>query len=270
MAKTPTGYQASFLRLHIPLPQLSAAQQIDAAPIIGGTQVVVPYTNFSLVMSKTRRLAIYTGVNINGKSLVPITRKSATETWRYDKRIERKFQLGGVFYKDNPYDQGHLVRRLDPVWGRNALDGLRETFFYTNCAPQHWDLNRNTWSDLEDYVLKNTDKNDLRVSVFTGPVFGANDPLEKDVRIPVEFWKVVAMVRADGTPSATAYLLSQRDLIRTRDFAFGAFRTYQVLIAEIERLTSLSFGNLRAHDPLSRQRDLFPARQLRNLSEIVL
>jgi endonuclease G len=100
-------------------------------------------------------------------------------------------------------------------------------------------------------------------------VLGPNDPIEKGVAIPQEFWKVVTMINADGALSATAYLLSQRDLIRSRGFEFGAFRTYQVRLTEIERLTQLGFGALRAHDPLARTRDVFPARLIRRLADVV-
>jgi endonuclease G, mitochondrial len=269
MSAEPTGYRPAFLSaLRVTLPALSAAQRADAAPMIGSSQIVVPYTNFSLVMSKTRRLAYFTAVNIDGRQLKPITRES--DSWRLDKRLERKHQIGATFYKGNPYDQGHLVRRLDPVWGTAADAAHRDTFHYTNAAPQHHTLNRDEWSDLEDYVLNNTATQRMRVSVFTGPVFRADDPLEKGIAVPVEFWKVVAMIKSDGTPSATAYLLSQRNLIGTRDFAFGGFRTYQIQIGEVERLSGLTFASLRPHDPLARLRDLYPARELQRLSDIVL
>jgi endonuclease G len=269
MPATPTGYRPAFLSaLRVPLPELSATQRADAAPMIGTRAIVVPYTNFSLVMSKTRRLAYFTAVNINGRELKPTTRGS--DSWRLDRRLDRNHQVGARFYEDNDYDQGHLVRRLDPVWGDDASAAHRDTFYYTNAAPQHHTLNRDEWRDLEDYVLTNTSTHRMRVSVFTGPVFRADDPIEKGVAVPVEFWKVVVMIKTDGSPSATAYLLSQRNLIGTRDFAFGAFRTYQIQIREVERLTGLGFGALRAHDPLSRLRELFPAREVRRLSDVVL
>ena len=52
--------------------------------------------------------------------------------------------------------------------------------------------------------------------------------------------------------SATAYILSQADMLVDLEaaFTFGPFRTYQVPIANIEKMTGLSFGNLRRYDPL--------------------
>ena len=241
----PIGYDSTFLRLHVPLPILSDKQKADAARMIGTRQMVVPYTNFSLVISKSRKMAYYTGVNIDGATLQPIKRTS--DRWQYDARIDRAYQIGGNFYRGNDFDQGHLVRRLDPAWGTQAKRAIIDTFTYTNCAPQHAKLNRDEWSDLEDYILKNTGVYDLRVTVFTGPVMRANDPLYKGIQVPMEFWKVVVMVKKIGTgmPSATAYMQTQRNLLNFRDFEFGTFRTYQVKVSEVEAVTQLSFPEPR-------------------------
>jgi endonuclease G len=53
------------------------------------------YTNFSIVMSKSRGLAFYTGVNIDGSQLKLLVR--SRDVWYYDPRIERKFQYGILF-----------------------------------------------------------------------------------------------------------------------------------------------------------------------------
>jgi endonuclease G len=161
-------------------------------------------------------------------------------------------------YARNELDRGHLVRRLDPVWG-DTLDAARladiDTFHLTNCSPQHAGFNRNKtlWAGLEDYVLKNTDVHDLRVSVFTGPIFDPADPIYRGVRLPRSFWKVVAMVRSTGEMSATGYLLSQAGLLPDlRAFDFGRYGTFQVRVAHIAELSRLRFGRLPRHDPLAR------------------
>jgi endonuclease G len=54
----------------------------------------------------------------------------------------------------------------------------------------------------------------LLLTVFTGPVFRADDMLYRgQYRIPAEFWKVLAMVKPDCALSATAYLQTQKNLI---------------------------------------------------------
>jgi endonuclease G len=72
------------------------------------------------------------------------------------------------------------------------------------------------------------------------------------VQLPKEFWKVAVIRRADtGRLSATAYLLSQADMISGFEFTFGAFKTYQVKVSRVAELTGLDFGPLAAADPLA-------------------
>ncbi|MCX7748402.1 MAG: DNA/RNA non-specific endonuclease [Clostridia bacterium] len=247
-----TGYNPLFLGTDypVPLPILRADLKQDIAPLKAGGHVL-NYTHFSVVMSKSRCLAYYTAVNIDGKQLVEIDRNK--DKWYFDPRIDRKYQYGPELYADNALDRGHLVRRRDPVWGESAKEANEDTFHFTNCSPQHSNLNQKTWLELEDYILKNADQFNLKVTVFTGPVFRSDDMFYREkYKIPAEFWKIAVMVKADGNLSATAYLQTQKNLIKDLEFAYGKYKTYQVHVSQIEALTGLDFGDLRKHDPLER------------------
>lgn len=254
------GYQEDFLGTSaahkVPLPKLSAANRQKVAPIIGKpSEHVLKYTHFSLVMNKARRMAMYTVANVDGTQLRHIPR--GTDRWFFDPRVRRTQQVGDELYRNNDLDRGHLVRRLDPVWGGEAEEANEDTFFFTNATPQHKDLNQRTWNDLEEYILDNAGAHRLRVSVFTGPVFRDDDRVYRNVQLPQQFWKVVVMVTGGDTAaerklSATAYLLSQTHLlsdIEAAGFTFGQFRTFQVPVKRIEELTGLDFGRLRNFDP---------------------
>jgi endonuclease G len=172
--------------------------------------------------------------------------------------------MGAEIYQQNPLDLGHLVRRLDPAWGETealAKVANDDTFHFTNCSPQHKNLNENktTWAGLEDYILANAIANDLKVCVFSGPLFATDDPVYRNVQIPQQYWKVVVMVKTDGNLSATAYLLDQSQLIANlgaRGFEFGSYRMFQVTVETIEQATGLQFDDLREHDPLAGRRGL--------------
>jgi endonuclease G len=244
------GYDPDFLGQRVELPRIPADLKGDIAPLKDGSGHELKYTNFSVVMNKARKLAFFTAVNIDGVQLQPLKRDS--DKWYFDPRIERDAQMGPEVYSKNDLDRGHLVRRLDPVWGSRAVEANEDTFHFTNCSPQHKNLNQKTWQELEDYILRNTDVHNLRVTVFTGPVFRADDMLYRGkFQIPAEFWKVVVMVKQDGSLSATAYLQTQKNLIEDLEFAFGQYKTYQVPVSRVEALTGLDFGKLRQHDPLA-------------------
>lgn len=244
------GYDPDFLGQRVELPRIPAEFEGDIARLKDGSGHELKYTNFSVVMNKARKLAFFTAVNIDGAQLQPLKRDS--DKWYFDPRIERDAQMGPEVYSKNDLDRGHLVRRLDPVWGSRAVEANEDTFHFTNCSPQHKNLNQKTWQELEDYILRNTDVHNLRVTVFTGPVFRADDMLYRGkFQIPAEFWKVVVIVKQDGNLSATAYLQTQKNLIEDLEFAFGQYKTYQVPVSRVEALTGLDFGKLRQHDPLA-------------------
>jgi endonuclease G, mitochondrial len=262
------GYDPSFLEQEVPRPSISVNLIDDVVKLKNSNNEELKYTNFSVVMSKSRGLAFYTAVNIDGSKLEPLERNN--DVWYYEPRIEKQFQYGPELYFNNDIDRGHLVRRLDPVWGPNFKEANEDTFHFSNCSPQHKNLNQKTWLGLEDYILKNADVHDLKVNVFTGPVFNTNDLVYRGkYLVPSEFWKVVTIIKNDNTMSSTAYLETQKQLIADLKFVFGEYKTYQIQITKIESLTGLNFGNLRDFDPISKLK-AFPVKIINNEKDIVL
>lgn len=255
------GYLDDFLgrgdKFRVPLPTLGEEIAEDAVKVNGDggeSGIELRYTHFSVVMNRERNMAFFTATNIDGTQLRRVPRG---DRWLYDPRIRKSDQVGEEVYSHRELDRGHLVRRLDPVWGseEEAKQANNDTFHFTNACPQHHKFNSGIWNDLEDYVLDNAGAHKLKLLVFTGPVFRPDDQPFREIRIPSQFWKVVVMVRAsDRKLSATAYMQSQADLISDLEAPFvtlGEFRTYQVPVARVEKLTKLDFGKLRDFDPLA-------------------
>jgi endonuclease G len=266
------GYRSDFLGIDVPAPTAGPTIKDDVNTFIvdGKETTLLPYTHFSISMSKARRMCRFTACNIEGGALQDLGR--AGIPWRFDARFDEELQAGDDLYRDNDLDRGHMVRRLDPVWGdgAEAQAANEDTFHFTNSCPQHKDLNQKTWNDLEDYVLQNTGKFRLRINVFTGPVFRADDPDYRDFQLPLDFWKVAVMVKDDGTLSATAYTLSQRDLVTGLEFVFGEFRTYQIRLRQVEEWTGLDFGELRNFDPKDALESTGSAVEIRGPQDIQL
>jgi endonuclease G, mitochondrial len=281
---TRKGYDPDFLGtgpLGVPLPglpdDLVALTAVNAQPTVEPSYVL-PYHHYSVVLNRERRLAFFTAVNVDGATSIRLKRER--DRWFPDPRVPAEQQTDEDVYRSNPLDRGHLVRRLDPAWGASREEAKLcndDTFHFTNCSPQHEDFNQSktTWAGLEDYILENADNRDFRVTVFTGPVFGADDDEFAGILLPREFWKVVVMVKESGDLSATAYLLSQEELIAGLEvayetFSYGAYRTFQVPVRRIEELTRLSFGPLRDFDPLERLESAQAASEIADFDEIVL
>jgi endonuclease G len=255
------GYDPEFLgggALRIPLPKMPQALEAQAAVnTMAGPDLPpyeLPYHHFSVVLHRTRRLAIFTAVNIDGRFQKSPERER--DVWSYDPRVGREVQVGNEFYV-RPYDRGHLVRRLDPAWGKSPTiirAANDDTFHWSNCSPQHSRFNegKNLWAGLEDYLMNTATGGRKRLTVFTGPVFAKTDPFVRGVQVPLRFWKVAATTKADGKLAATAYLVSQADLVKPtleEMAAADVARTFQVGVRKVERLTGLDFGRLHDADP---------------------
>jgi len=206
------GYALGFLGDSVPLPDVSvAAAAFGRASINRDTgESVLPYTHYSVIMNAERRLAYVSAVNIDGKLWRQIVR--GQDAWTYDPRIPNAEQSGAALYDKEPgnfFDRGHLCRRLDPSWGdrQTATKGNNDTFHWTNCSPQHWRFNegKTLWAGLEDYILANTDAEDIKACVFTGPVFRDDDLVHRQIPIPREYWKVVVVRTREGPLASSGY-----------------------------------------------------------------
>lgn len=269
------GYDPEFLgagERAVPLPTLSAELQGQLAAVAERDDGELKYRHFSIKMRADRKLAFFTAVNIDGELLYGSPREA--DRWFLDPRlVDSSQQTDASLYAANTLDRGHLVRRLDPGWGQDrkeAEQAIGDTFFFTNCSPQHARLNQQTWLSLEEYVLKNAATQKLKVCVFSGPVFQEQDRSYRGVQIPEEYWKVVSIIN-DFTNrlSVTAYVISQANYLGDVEFAFGEFRTYQVPVSEIQARTGLDFGELLRHDPLA-QIEGAPHREIRSGDDLLL
>jgi endonuclease G, mitochondrial len=138
--------------------------------------------------------------------------------FRADTRIPQRFRAALDAYKgQNPpiYDRGHLVASAN-----HDLKHINnsETFLLSNMSPQHKDLNRGPWAELEKAVRR-LDESDgvLETYVLTCPVFYFNkavDTLGKakgnfgvDIPIPHAFVKSVLSEDKRGKLTLRTFLL---------------------------------------------------------------
>jgi endonuclease G len=243
------GYNPNFLGTQVNLPRLSASNRQDAFKLNGSE--VIDYTHFSLAQSKTRRFAFWVAWNIDGGSLKSLSRKGID--FVFDERIPEEFQVGDDLYAGNRLDRGHIARRADLLWGSlaEARRANIDSFFFTNITPQMDNFNQSSqggiWGRLEDALFDEVDVEDLRISVFGGPIFHDDDRVFRGVRIPREFYKVLAFVE-DGTLKARAFLLTQSlDQLELLDLK--QFKVFQASLGEIEQRGGFTFpNNLKAAD----------------------
>jgi endonuclease G len=285
------GYKANFIgngKLSVPLPKIPASLKSKIAPLkSNAAQSELKYFNYSVVMNKERKLAFFSCVNIDGGQQQDVGKREG-DSWLRDPRIKDEFQIGNEFYgkqskfeadrSANPFDRGHLVRRLDATWGGTVAEAKAhgdDSFHFTNCSPQFFSFNqgKQLWAGLEDYTRDVLLKGKDRGIVMNGPVFDgpdANDadlpdpagPSRKDltfggVSIPKYFWKI--LVTGDGgVLKVAAFLMSQRNLVMDIDRIKGAdvlekmseedVSVFQISMDDLTKLTKLDFGKLADAD----------------------
>ena len=303
-----------------------AAAAKNKERVEGDDPYVLRYEHFSIVMNGKRRLAFFTATNIDGAHSKDFDRKTgriadpealgmddpdegpeATELWLSDRRIadgeqtppdlfsgQTSFEPSGkkitdkqtAAHRNRIFQQGHLTRRQDPLWGSDAtvVRANTDTFHVTNRTPQIGYFNMGIlkrageathpggslyWRALEEYVLANARAEKKRISVFTGPVFDDKKDYAwdrgradmKGFRAPRKFWKLVLRVDK-GKLHATALVADQSPLIDFRlpemldmsreavkPFSFDKVAKYQVSVPALEKQTGLDFSaGVRAAD----------------------
>jgi endonuclease G len=286
------GYQPGFIgsgKLSVPLPKIPASLRSKVATLTGRPkQSELKYFNYSVVMNKARKLAFFSCVNIDAGEQQDVGKREG-DTWFPDPRIDTKFQIDNKFYGKqstfeaaraaNPFDRGHLVRRLDATWGATVAEAKEhgdDSFHFTNCSPQFWTFNQsqNLWAGLEDYTRDTLLQNKDKGVVMNGPIFDGPDaqgdklpdpsaPSHKDpvfvgVAIPKYFWKI--LITKDGSNlKALVFICSQRNLIVGIDrihqdealfekLSAAQVRVFQTPLKTVAKLTGLDFGPLSTAD----------------------
>jgi endonuclease G, mitochondrial len=283
-----SGYKPDFIgtgKFSVPLPKIPASLKSKIATLKSTpSKSELKYFNYSVVMNKERKLAFFSAVNIDGSAQQDVGKREG-DSWLRDPRIDKDFQLGNEFYgkqktfeadrSANPFDRGHLVRRLDATWGdsvEEAKESGDDSFHFTNCSPQFWSFNqgKQLWAGLEDYtrdeLLNRRDKG----VVINGPIFDGpdadgddlpdpsgkshKDPIFGGVSIPKYFWKILVSKGKDRLKAA-AFIVSQRHLIMDIDRIHDAeklseedVKVFQVSVMDIAKLTKLDFGKLAQAD----------------------
>ncbi|BAZ08739.1 hypothetical protein NIES4071_05450 [Calothrix sp. NIES-4071] len=99
---------------------------------------------------------------------------------------------------------------------------------------------------MENFILTNTDQEDLLATVFTGPIFQQSDVFHRGIQIPQLFWKVIVVADSAGKLYSSAYVVSQEKFVENIPFErkpVGEFNNFQVSITSLSNRTGLKFSS---------------------------
>lgn len=247
------GYQEIFLgdahKIAPPVPGLALQADVLQPPGLPDGEIIVPYINYSLVMSRSTKQALYSVANIDLDKMQTVSGKKG-RNWFVDPRVGKENQIPNYPYKNSPWDRGHLTRRTAVTWGANVNEATKasnDSCAYTNACMQHENFNEDDWRAIETLVSEFEEARKL--SVMTGPVFTQADRFfirelrDEPVRIPAAFWKTLSYVGQDGTLKTQAYIFFQ-DLPSIKNKKGRArlrVKDMQVTTTELSLWTGLEF-----------------------------
>jgi endonuclease G, mitochondrial len=201
------GYDENFLgEVVVPLP--------GGAAVAGYHVTVLKHVHFTTFYDTGKRITIVGAANVDASSFA----LSTPRVNRVDSRVPEEKQYTNAWYRHDPYDKGHMVRRKTVRWGPavEAYQAERESDMWTNQAPHHVNFHRDEWKAVEHVVLSLIKHNakDKKGCVFTGSHFSTDiDHRITDERddgsgsrvIPNAYWKAVVYRNrlAEGHPLIT-------------------------------------------------------------------
>lgn len=259
-----SGFDDRFMGMQTPLPTLDKQLSRQVATLTNNPKLsVLKYEHYSTIMHSIRRMPIVSAINVEGDPSVRLDKTKRNDVWLRDNRIDFAVQLTDDYYKASGFDKGHMSRREDADWGDSAADAeaaANLTCMYTNACPQVPTINRSSsrglWGQLEKIILEKGVEAESgkasRICVYNGPIFVGTDPTYKGVQVPMRFFKIVVWRNGAGDMKATAFVLSQEDLvggIQFEELQFDKeFIEHQCSIAFIEDLTKLTFAGINQFD----------------------
>lgn len=265
------GYNPDFLGINIPLPQPKKELEKQIARL-KNDQIELKYFKHSVIFNAVTRMPVISAVNVEGDASQRLDKSKRKDDWLRDKRIDIECQLTDKFYSGSKFDKGHMSRFEDANWGTNKEEALQNgiyTCFYTNACPQVIALNRagGLWGKLEKAVLEKgikKEKDELaKMTVFNGPIFNEDkDRIFKGIKIPMEYFKIILWLNDENKLKATAFKLSQENLVdeirfdesmRIDEEALDIdkdvkFKNYQCSIKSLSQLTKIDFKFLEKYD----------------------
>ena len=134
-------------------------------------------------------------------------------------------------YARSGYDKGHMAPAADMKWSNTAM---KESFYFSNMCPQHPELNRRKWKDLEEKI-RDWAITDSAIIIICGPIIEKTPQKigKNKVTVPQKFFKVI-LSPFTTSPKTIGFLFKNGRSV-------SPLATYAVSVDSIETLTGMDF-----------------------------
>ena len=194
----------------------------------GRSQQVIRHTGYTVSYNSTLRLPNWVAYEL--------TREEARGTEKRSDRFVADPQIEGTTvtnadYARSGYDKGHMAPAADMKWSRTAM---KESFYFSNICPQHPELNRRKWKDLEEKI-RDWGIADSAVVIVCGPIIGKSNATigRNKVTVPQRFFKVI-LSPYTNPPRAIGFLFPNERSV-------APLHSYAVTVDSVEQVVGMDF-----------------------------
>lgn len=189
--------------------------------------VRIKHKNYETVFSKTLRYPVLvewwdTEQKIGCKT--PVKRE---DKFVPDPILPKESALTDA-YIGSGFDRGHISPAADNQCV--GKDGMEESFYFTNMAPQYPGLNRGQWKTLESFTRNAALEHDS-VLVRAGCV-GETKKLKNTLSVPTYCWKVLVIKKTNDT---LAYVFPNKPE------KTNTLQQHKVTLDSVRKLTQIKF-----------------------------
>lgn len=153
--------------------------------------------------------------------------------YREDEDLPLEIRATLEDYASSGYDRGHMCPGGDCNWDDEGRD---ETFVLSNMCPQHPNLNRGDWKEIE-MACRKWAKQYGNIYIVCGPIFLKSQQHERigpnQIPVPEAFFKVV-LCSESLSPRGIGFICRNTDGNRKKDFYVNSIR-------QVERVTGYKF-----------------------------
>ncbi len=206
-----------------------ACDSLDIAlALIPRTEQLIRHTGYTVSYNKDWRLPNWVGYELTRQET------QGTED-RTDRFLADPLVAGSMAtnsdYTRSGYDKGHMAPAADMKWDPEVM---KESFYFSNICPQHPELNRRRWKDLEEKI-RDWAIADSALIIVCGPIVAPSSKTlgKNQIAVPQKFFKVILSPYIT-TPKAIGFLFDNERSV-------DSLHTYIVTVDSIEKLTGLDF-----------------------------
>ena len=200
----------------------------DTANDYSQKEQIIHHTGYSVSYNENLRLPNWVAYELTRQE----TQGNAKRTDRFITDPSVKGIIAtNADYARSGYDKGHMAPAADMKWSNTAM---KESFYFSNMCPQHPELNRRKWKDLEEKI-RDWAITDSAIIIICGPIIEKTPQKigKNKVTVPQKFFKVI-LSPFTTSPKAIGFLFKNGRSV-------SPLATYAVSVDSIETLTGMDF-----------------------------